>query len=555
MKRYGKKLKVVGGLMLCGMILLGNWTGFTVYAAEIEQGESTEIVEENTEGMEEATEVVEETTEVINDDPAGAEGADEEIDEKEIDKIELLVKQKRYNYSKKKIMITWEKISKEDLQDIVNVTGKKIFYRVYVQNGKKWKLVSEETKGSAQFTLGSYGERFCYKVEAFVKLSKNKEICVGDSGKITVCFPKGMSKIITTSTSTRKVRVSWDKVKGANVYQIEQQLSSGRLKMLKKVSGTSAKLDVEADGEYTFLIQPIFEKRENKIDIRGRKKKVLFENKQFVAMDHQKYSYKEMVADIKSLCKKYGEYISYECVGESEQGRQIYDVILGDKNAKNTVLVVSTLHSREYVATVTLMKQLEYYLQNYNKKIDGVIPAEVFENCCVHYVMMANPDGVTICQRGDSRRKTNANGVNLNCNFPYKLYLDKADLQKETQAIVDLTQTLNRKKNLFVVNYHAMGQIVFGDYSGKNHKLKSRITDMYKIAREATGYSDAGGYDNGSGRGNYREYLIYSLGVPSITIEVGDLSCPVPQRRYASIFKKNKYVVLREAGYVVEKMK
>ena len=97
-----------------------------------------------------------------------------------------------------------------------------------------------------------------------------------------------------------------------------------------------------------------------------------------------------------------------------------------------------------------------------------------------------------------------------------------------------------------------MGQIVFGDYGGKNKKLRSDITDMYKIARRTTGYSSAAGY-GGTSNGNYREYLIYKVKVPSITIEVASISCPVPKYQYASAFNRNKLVVLREAVWLKKK--
>lgn len=206
------------------------------------------------------------------------------------------------------------------------------------------------------------------------------------------------------------------------------------------------------------------------------------------------------------------------------------------------------------------MKQLEYYLLNYNKTVDGKKLSDIFSNCNVHYIMMANPDGVIISQTNKARWKGNANGVNLNRNFPYAFKRDgspkdgsysgkKAASESETQAIVSLTKKLNKTQTLAVVSYHAMGQIVFGDYGGKNQKLRSDITNMYKIARNTTGYSSAANY-GGTSNGNYREYLTYKMKVPSVTIEVGSVSCPVPKYQYASAFNRNKLLILREAAWL-----
>lgn len=538
MRKNFIKNKLFLGMMICGL-LVGQPKGMiTVFAQENETSE--QIIEES------ETEITE--TE------------ESETGTTESDVITLSLKQEKYDYGTRKIEVSWEAVSSGNLVE-EQLNGESVYYVVSLYKDEQWCIVTETENPKASFKLPTYGEQYVYKVEAFKKMqgeeSENMEsqeaVLIGASEKFKLCFPKKMSTIVTTGVSSKKVKLSWEEVKGANKYQVSQKSASGKWKDVKVISGTSAKLDVKNGKKYTYKVVPIYKK--DGWMIGAKEKTVTYDNNVFVATDHQKYTYKEMESDIRSLSKKYGEYISYESIGESEQGRKIYDVILGNPKAKSTILVVSTLHSREYVATVTLMKQLEYYLQNYNKKIDGVVPSQVFEKCCVHYVMMANPDGVTICQNGDLRRKTNANGVNLNCDFPYKSSMKLSERQKETQAIISLTKKLNKKKKLYVVNYHAMGQIVFGDYSGKNAKVKKSTKDMYQIAREATGYADAGGYDNGSGKGNYREYLIYTLGIPSITIEVGDIWCPVPQSRYASVIRKNKYVILREADYVATAVK
>lgn len=291
--------------------------------------------------------------------------------------------------------------------------------------------------------------------------------------------------------------------------------------------------------------------------VKAKKTTVSYNNKEIVANNHQKYTYAEMEEDIKGLCSRYKGRVSYSVIGKSVRGRNIYDVILGNPNAKKSVLVVSAIHAREYVTTVTLMKQLEYYLMRYNEKVDGSKPSDVFSKCCVHYVMMANPDGVTISQNTRSAWKANANGVNLNLNFSYDFDIagSAADgsftgtvpgSEPETQAIMKITDTLLRKGRLIVVNYHAMGNIVFGSYRGKDARTGAMIRRMYQTARSTTGYADASGY-SGTSHGNYREYLSYVVNVPSITIEVGSTPCPLPGSSYRGIFERNKYVLIREA--------
>lgn len=563
---------------------LANSENTEIIENTTEEVENTEDAEntEDTENKEEAenTEETENTEEAGNTDkPGNTENPEnteatkkpvkvdkQEEMEKPIKPVSFRVKFKNYSYGRKQCTITWKAVSNSQIKQ-TKVEKPAIFYvvSVYSNKNKKWKQVVKTSGLNAKVNIPTYGTKYVYKVEAFWKrtkvvskdektgkaIKKIEYVCIGKSEKLRICMPQKMDSITTTSTSSKKVKLSWKKVQGATMYQIFQKSQSGIFKKLMETSKDTVKLEVVLNEKYEYRIVPVYNDQSiGSIKIKATSNKVFYDNGVFVATDHQKYTYSEMASDISSLSKKYGEYVSYDVIGKSERGRNIYDVVLGNRNAKNCVLVVSTLHSREYVATVTLMKQLEYYLQNYNKKLDGVVPAQIFEKCCVHYIMMANPDGVTLCQNGDTRLKNNANNVNLNGNFPYKLSKEVAASQKETQAIVAITKKLKNTKNLYVVNYHAMGQIVFGDYSGSDMVLKTKIKNMYNIARQATGYADAGGYSGGgSSAGSYREYLSYVVKVPSITIEVGDVWCPVPQNRYASIINKNRFVILREAKY------
>ena len=403
-------------------------------------------------------------------------------------------------------------------------------------------------------------------------------LCLGMGNEIANA--KGLK---TTSLSTKSVKVYWEPVKGATSYDVyKKEQKAKKYKLIKTIKKCDIKISVEKNRKYSFKViakipvpseseqeENTEEETEDENKDEGEqeeeptkyKKKEMtcsFDNASFASMNHQKYTYAEMEKDISQLCKKYSEYVQYDIIGKSGKGKKIYDVILGNRNAKKSLLIISELHAREYVTTVICMKQLEYYLENYNKKIDGKIPGNVFKKCNVHYVMMANPDGVEISQKKNARWKGNKNGVNLNRNFPYKFKVrgkntvdytgKKAASEKETQAIISIAKKLKKsQKTLGVISYHAMGQIIFGSYRGNDKKLKSQIRKMYNVARKTTGYADAGSYDNDDSNGCSREYFIYNQKIPFITIEVGSVATPIPQKYYGSIFNKNKLVMLRVA--------
>lgn len=430
-------------------------------------------------------------------------------------------------------------------------------YAVFFLEDTAWKEINRTQETKETVSLTGYGTANFFKICAY----DSEQNQIGQSAEIKVLIPAKVKNLKTTAYSKTKVKLYWGAAKGAVSYEIYVKQAGKKYKLVKTVKKTHTYLAVKNKKSYQFRVVPVFNSSLGAIS--GNVGKTSYKNKEFVSMNHQKYTYKEMCGDIQSLCKKYSEYVSYETIGYSKNGRKIYDVILGNKKAHKTILVVSTLHAREYIATVVCMKQLEYYLINYNKKVDGKKLSDVFSKCNVHYVMMANPDGVTISQKKRASWKGNANGVNLNRNFPCAFKKDgsrkdgsysgkKAASERETKAVISLTKKLKKTKRLAVVNYHAMGQIVFGGYDGKNKSLRADIKNMYRIARRTTGYSSSAGY-GGTSNGNYREYLMYKLKVPSVTIEVGSVSCPVPKYQYASVFKRNKLIVLREAAWLKKK--
>lgn len=477
----------------------------------------------------------------------GTEQNPEEIEITEDTEEKIAVSIKSSDYSKKTVELEW---------DCVDGAFE---YTVSCNKNETWMEIGRFNETKAEISIAAYGEENRLKICSYrVDGQMN-----GESSEIMVLIPSKLENLRTTAYSKTKVMLCWENAKGANAYQIYQKQPSGEYSLVKIIEKQKTNLLVKYNESYKFKVVPIF--KSNMGTITGSEEKISFKNREYVSIDHQKYTYDEMCEDIQSLCKTYSEYVSCETIGKSEKGRKIYDVVLGNPEAENTVLVVSAIHGREYITTAICMKQLEYYLMNYNKTVDGKKISEVFSKCNVHYVMMANPDGVIISQTSKPTWKSNANGVNLNCNFPYSFksegstrnntYSGKAAASEdETKAIIKLTKNLSETQSLVVVNYHAMGRIVFGDYKGKNTSLRSDIGKMYKIARNTTGYSSASGYV-GTSHGDYRSYLSYSLGIPSVTLEIGSVACPVPQYQYPTEFKRNKLVILREASWFSKKKK
>lgn len=299
--------------------------------------------------------------------------------------------------------------------------------------------------------------------------------------------------------------------------------------------------------------------------------------KTIVSTDHQKYNYKEYVKDLKQLENSYSEHCKVNVIGETADKRNLYEVVLGNPEAKKHLIVIANLHAREYMTTLLCMKQIEYYLQNYDKKIAEEKPAEVFDKVAVHIVPSCNPDGTAISQYGfDAIRnktlrkklkkmggyattwKANARGVDLNRNWGYKFKKSgkagsssytgtKAASEKETKAIIAMINNISEQgKIVGAVSYHSMGSVIFGGCTNSaTNSVKKKTKKMYDVARKLTGYSS---YEASSSHGQSREYFLYKKKIPCITLEIGRNTCPVPQSQFPTVWRENKELVLKEAA-------
>lgn len=298
--------------------------------------------------------------------------------------------------------------------------------------------------------------------------------------------------------------------------------------------------------------------------------------KNIVSTTHQKYDYDEYVEDLELLEEKYSEHCRVEVLGQTADKRNLYEVTIGNPEAEKHLIVIANLHAREYMTTQLCMRQIEYYLQNYNKKMDGKKVADVLDKVAIHYVPSCNPDGTAISQygfkairnkslykklkkmQGNSKTwKANARGVDLNMNWGYKFKKrgkaayagytgKKAASELETKALLSMIKDVSKQgKIVGIVSYHAMGSVIFGN-CGKNAKssVKKNTKKMYQVAKKTTGYYL---YGNANSKCQSREYFLYVAKIPCITLEIGNNTCPVPQKQFASIWKKNKKLVYREA--------
>lgn len=308
-------------------------------------------------------------------------------------------------------------------------------------------------------------------------------------------------------------------------------------------------------------------------------------NADIVSTNHQKYSYKEYVNDLKQLQEKYPHTCQVKKAGTTADNRKIYEVILGNPEAKKHLVVIANLHAREYMTTQLCMKQIEYYLKKYYKDMEektadtNEASDQLMDQVAIHYFPSCNPDGTAISQygfkairnktlrknlykmSGSSRTwKANARGVDLNRNWnmafrrqgrrgSYGFTGYKAESEREVKALLKAVDSIEETgKIVGVISYHSTGSIIYGKCaSDVNKKVKNTTTKMYRLAQKLTGYRVMPAEEADAEPGYSREYFLYKKKIPFITIEVGRGECPLGIGEFSSIWKKNKDLVIKQA--------
>ncbi len=296
----------------------------------------------------------------------------------------------------------------------------------------------------------------------------------------------------------------------------------------------------------------------------------------------EKYTYDQMCRDIENLSSRYGDRMRVNIIGTTHDGRNLYEVIVGNPDAGKHVLIHAGIHGREYMTPLLVMKQMEYGLAFYDSgSFEGRSLSDMFQQVAIHYVPMVNPDGISISQSGlgairsESLRqqiqqsyandislgrtsaafdryllywKANGRGVDLNQNFPanwelvissslpsYGTYKGPGPVSEpESQALVNL---INSRIWSATISYHSMGNLIYWDYAG--NAVQAQSLDLANTISGRTGYWLAGS----SGHGGFKDWLqIRENPVPSLTLEVGGVACPMPVTEFTDVWNRNRDV-------------
>ena len=303
-----------------------------------------------------------------------------------------------------------------------------------------------------------------------------------------------------------------------------------------------------------------------------------------------KYTYDILKNDINELCCIYNDILNYEILGKSYDNRNIYLFTLGNKNAKHTLFIQASMHGREHMASILVMRHIELLCKNYYiSEYKGLNISDILQNIKICIVPMSNPDGVDISINGAEviREKTlfnniskvieenkihheiwksNARCVDLNrnfgCkwedsyNFNVKSFMEYRGEYPESEIESRLIANWTRENRPDIcISYHATGSELYWDYGqkglllNKSMVIRDYLKDLtfYKLMDRSSAYK--------TGVLGYSDWVSMYLGIPAFTIEIGSpfVTAPLSMEEFNDIWEENKFIPIELCRYVVNK--
>lgn len=233
----------------------------------------------------------------------------------------------------------------------------------------------------------------------------------------------------------------------------------------------------------------------------------------------------------------YPDICELDTIGYTVEGRQLLAVRITDslnrQEAEPEVFYTSSMHGDETAGYVLMLRLIDYLLSNYgvDPQVDALVDSmEIFIN------PLANPDG-TYHLGNDSvygSTRYNANGVDLNRNFPDAVLGDHPDgeaWQPETIAMMDFADS-----HSFVLsaNFHGGAELVNypWDTWPRDHADKSWFAAICRTYADSAQAASPTGYmtdqDNGIVQGFFwypleggrQDFMNYRHGCREVTIEL-----------------------------------
>ncbi|KAL3857080.1 hypothetical protein ACJMK2_011776 [Sinanodonta woodiana] len=244
-------------------------------------------------------------------------------------------------------------------------------------------------------------------------------------------------------------------------------------------------------------------------------------------------------------------------IGQSVQGVDLWVLAIG-RNIKNHVPLrphvkyVGNMHGNEAVSREMMMHFIEYLLTGYGS---NETVTDFLKNTGVHVMVTMNPDGYGISIMGTCTGyvgRENANGYDLNRNFPDFFEANTSPIQVETKAIINW---IHNQSFVLSANFHGGAMVAnypFDSYNSTSQTYGESLSpDDDVFEHLALTYSQShttmslspdicagdhfvNGITNGakwySINGGMQDYNYLSVGCMEITVELSCCKFPWPSK-------------------------
>lgn len=315
-----------------------------------------------------------------------------------------------------------------------------------------------------------------------------------------------------------------------------------------------------------------------------------------VDLNEANYTYDKFYADCNRLADQYNNIIQNVTIGSSHDNRDILLLKLGLGDKK--IICLGGVHGRESINTIVLMKIIEYYATLYNRYIlekgnlfqqinerhsnfEKEYEHMILDNCMyellktytILFIPLLNPDGYMISLYGyeaikDEKLreraikqklphalwKYNARGVDINRNFPSKLWKPKnpndyAPSENETKALISLFHQYDAKA-VGLIDFHSRGKEIFYHRKALSENYNKKQEYIARKLKEVIGYtivSPEHEIDEGDSGGNTVHYYSEHFFKPAITIETveEEASFPLDIKYRQSTYDELKLLIFK----------
>lgn len=319
-----------------------------------------------------------------------------------------------------------------------------------------------------------------------------------------------------------------------------------------------------------------------------------------INLDEPSFSYDKYVTTSMELSKQYNNILKCVTIGTSHDNRDILLLKLG--LGQNYLICCGGVHARETINPIVLMRIVEFYADLYqtykserqdlkNLLLNSTLYLEneyqhmLYQHCTyellqtftILFIPILNPDGYMISLEGFNSLKNthlkenclqygipaeqwkfNARGIDINRNFPSKLWrqksrTDKAASENETKVLMEVFHQYNP---LGFLDFHSRGEAIYyyrntmpDAYNEKQYKIANRLKDI-------TNYSlmpPEDEVDTDDSGGNTVHYFSEQFGKPALTIETVEenASFPLDPDYRASVFDDLKLVILEFGSMII----